>query len=168
MTLQDEARDLLRQQRAAEDELTAVRREIEEVVNDRGGHVDVAVAEDYSRRLKAAQERVREVKQALADLKASRLLRGSLDEPAHWCPGCNEMHVLPWKRGGWTFNGDVERPTFTPSFLHRWKSYDDGKPTPKICHYILTDGVLNFCSDCTHALAGKSVPLPELPAEWQD
>jgi hypothetical protein len=66
VTAQDEARDLLRQQRAAEDELTAVRREIEEVVSDRGGHVDVAVAEDYSRRLKAAQEKVRDVKRALA------------------------------------------------------------------------------------------------------
>jgi hypothetical protein len=86
----------------------------------------------------------------------SRFLRGGPDEPAHWCPGCEEMHVLPWKRGGWTFNGDFERPTFTPSFKH-----SDG--AGNVCHYILTDGVLDFCGDSTHALRGK-VPLPPLPA----
>lgn len=72
----------------------------------------------------------------------------------HWCPGCEMMHPLPDR---WTFNGDVERPTFSPSFLHRF-----GKDDARVCHYILTDGVLNYCSDSTHALAGKAVPLPTL------
>jgi hypothetical protein len=35
----------------------------------------------------------------------------------------------------------------------------------KICHYILTDGVLDFCADSTHALRGK-VPLPPLPPPY--
>lgn len=94
-------------------------------------------------------------------MQLSKVLRGGLDEPCHWCPGCEEVHVLPWKRGGWTFNGDVNVPTFTPSFLHTDSS-------GSVCHYILTAGVLNFCGDCTHSLAGKSVPLPELPPHLRD
>ncbi len=94
----------------------------------------------------------------------SAKLRGSFEEPGHWCPGCEEMHVLPWKRGGWTFDGNVDAPTFTPSFRHSYKA----ELSEQVCHYILTTGVLNFCGDCTHDLAGKSVPLPDLPIELQD
>ncbi len=92
-------------------------------------------------------------------------LRSSIEEPVMWCPGCNEVHVLPWKRGGWTFNGDTRRPTFTPSFRISDRS-------GSVCHFVLTDGVLDFQPDSTHGLAGKSVPLPKLPAElnerWND
>lgn len=97
----------------------------------------------------------------------------------HWCPGCEEMHVLP---DGWTFNGDVDRPTFSPSFKHtgvrctfvdgkwtgEWPRDAQGKPIPMVCHYILTAGQLNFCGDSTHPLAGTTVPLPPLPAGLQD
>lgn len=104
----------------------------------------------------------------MAQLSAK--LRGSLEEPAHWCPGCDEMHVLPWKRGGWTFDGNLIAPTFTPSFKHSGRHFcpDGVTPVEYVCHYILTAGVLNFCSDCTHALAGQSVPLPDLPSELCD
>ena len=77
-----------------------------------------------------------------------------------WCPGCEEMHVLPWKRGKWTFDGNVDAPTFTPSFLIRWKDEEGG--VQLVCHFILTAGMLDFQPDCTHALRGK-VPLPPLP-----
>jgi len=89
------------------------------------------------------------------------------------------MHPLP---DSWQFNGNLERPTFTPSFRHsghktikvdgkwtgEWVRGADGKPVPEVCHYILTDGILNFCGDCTHAMAGKSVPLPDLPPHVED
>jgi hypothetical protein len=90
---------------------------------------------------------------------------GDSGDFVHWCPGCEEKHVLPWKRGGWTFNGNMERPTFTPSFLHQWRRMGADGVTPEDarCHYILTDGVLNFCGDSKHALAGKSVPLVPQP-----
>lgn len=78
-----------------------------------------------------------------------------------WCPGCQEMHVLPWKRGGWTFNGNVDSPTFVPSFR-----IDDR--AGNVCHFILTAGVLDFCADSTHALKGQKVPLPPLPPELRD
>ena len=72
-----------------------------------------------------------------------------------FCPGCKELHHYDPR---WTFNGDMERPTFTPSLLHP-------RPNHKTCHLFLTDGVIQFLPDCEHELAGKSVPLPELP-EW--
>jgi hypothetical protein len=93
----------------------------------------------------------------------SSKLVGSPDEPAHFCPGCQQMHVLPWKRGDWTFDGDFESPTFAPSFLHTWT--EGPEHVPRRCHYVLTAGVLNFCADSTHALAGQPVPLPDLPPD---
>ena len=90
--------------------------------------------------------------------KVSPYLRRAEGRYMHWCPGCNRMHPLP---DGWTFNGDVNRPTFTPSFKHTIGQNPDGSFIT--CRYILTNGVLNFCNDCHHPLSGKPVPLPELP-----
>lgn len=98
---------------------------------------------------------------------------------AHWCPACEEMHRLP---DGWTFDGNLDQPTFSPSFLHSglkreivdgrwtgaWVRDLAGEPIKSVCHYILTAGVLNFCGDCTHAFAGRSVPLPALPTNLID
>ncbi len=90
----------------------------------------------------------------------------------HWCPGCQKTHILPWRRGGWTYNGDPAQPTFMPSFRHSWNEWegtaDAGRAVAKVCHYIITGGVLAFCADCTHALAGKIVPMTPIPegASW--
>lgn len=85
-----------------------------------------------------------------------------------WCPGCeNEhgqggMHMLPVnttdKSPSWGFNGDMERPTLTPSILTR---YGRGQ----VCHSFLVDGVFQFLGDCTHRFAGQNVPMPDLP-DW--
>lgn len=79
----------------------------------------------------------------------------------HWCPGCERLHPLP---DSWTFDGNVDMPTFNPSFLQY-----PSEPS-KRCHYFLHAGVLEFCADSHHALAGQNVPLPEIPAgkleEW--
>ena len=78
------------------------------------------------------------------------------------------MHPLP---DSWTFDGNLESPTFSPSFKH-FTSMPDGSRAadfvPWCCHYVLTAGVLNYCSDCTHAMAGQSVPLPDLPPDLTD
>jgi hypothetical protein len=68
------------------------------------------------------------------------------------CPGCGERHALV--EGRWAFNGDYERPTFTPSVLVS----GDGA----VCHSFVTDGRIQFLSDCTHSLAGQTVELPEI------
>ena len=97
----------------------------------------------------------------------------------HWCPACEEMHPLP---DSWKFDGDLENPSFRPSFKHsgkktvkvdgkwtgEWVRDAQGKAVPYVCHYVLTKGVLNFCGDCTHDFAGRSVPLPVLPKGLQD
>jgi hypothetical protein len=84
------------------------------------------------------------------------------------------MHPLP---DSWTFDGNLECPTFSPSFRHsgiqrvfvsgkwtgEWVRDANGNTIPFTCHYVLTAGVLNFCGDCTHVLSGKAVPLPQLP-----
>ena len=94
--------------------------------------------------------------------QVSSKLRRAKGSYLHWCPGCEELHQLP---DSWQFDGNLESPTFSPSFRHSgYSSHDE----PRICHYILTTGVLNFCGDSTHSLAGKSVPLPKLPEELTD
>ena len=76
-----------------------------------------------------------------------------------WCPGCECSHVY-WVSGAdkpaWKFNGDIDKPTFTPSLR---TTYDVGR----CCHLFLTDGVLRYCSDSYHSLAGKDVPLGPEP-----
>lgn len=111
--------------------------------------------------------------------QVSSVLRRAAGGYMHWCPGCEETHVLP---DSWQFDGNFEVPTFSPSFKHQcmqrvfvdgewtgeWKRDAAGATIPAICHYVLTLGVLNFQPDCTHALAGKSVPLPKLPEGLTD
>lgn len=93
-------------------------------------------------------------------MQVSSKLRRAESSYFHWCPGCCEMHPLPDR---WVFvNRDLEFPTFTPSFKHMYSH------PHVVCHYILTAGVLNFCGDCTHALSGAAVPLPELPSHMRD
>lgn len=94
--------------------------------------------------------------------QVSPVLRRASNGYLHWCPACLEMHILP--DHGWTFDGNLERPTFQPSFKHesglegaRW-----------ICHYVLTSGILNYCTDCSHGMAGRSVPMELVPEELSD
>jgi hypothetical protein len=82
---------------------------------------------------------------------------------AHWCPGCEELHDYavdqPFRNGArWSFSGPPDRPSFSPSM-----NISIGEPVEERCHYYLTVGVLQFCPDSTHALAGQSVPLPDIP-----
>lgn len=104
------------------------------------------------------------------------------------CPGCGDNHsfrVAPAETGPvWQFNGNLDAPTFTPSLLVRsgcksphhkpgeecWCTFktDDGEPSPfkcYQCHSIVTNGKIQFLSDCTHELAGQTVELPEIGAE---
>lgn len=80
------------------------------------------------------------------------------------CPKCG-WHKFPkvGKQGAtWTFNGDFERPTFKPSMNESVGPMPEGsKHAGKIlrCHFVITDGIQNFCHDCTHDMAGKSMPL---------
>jgi hypothetical protein len=109
----------------------------------------------------------------------------SKDKPigwAHWCPACRQIHVFnveqPTRaypefniKGGvrWTFDGNLEQPTFAPSMLIStggWKRPDGSTVQRRtVCHYHLQGGVLKYCADSPHALAGKNVALPEIPGD---
>jgi hypothetical protein len=105
---------------------------------------------------------------------------------AFWCPGCEFAHNLRVDAAfgsAWGFNGSGDAPTFTPSVLVRSGHYAhaetpgncycdyserypgrepiDGKCFR--CHSFVTDGRIQFLSDCTHALAGQTVDLPDWP-----
>ena len=82
------------------------------------------------------------------------------------CPGCNEPHVVPTHGASpWGFNGDLERPTLTPSILchpaGRLNENGSVRQTP-LCHSFVRDGRIQFLGDCTHPLAGQTVDLPEI------
>lgn len=79
------------------------------------------------------------------------------------CPGCGMLHQAriagpSVEHPCWTFNGDLEKPTLSPSLLVRWE-YDRA---PQVCHSFVKDGQIQFLSDCTHDKAGQTVPLPPL------
>jgi hypothetical protein len=77
------------------------------------------------------------------------------------CPACGCGHLFytdhPEKKYNWTFNGDIENPTFSPSMLvHANTDYQ------KRCHSFVKNGKIEFLKDCEHSLAGKTVPLEDI------
>ncbi len=76
-----------------------------------------------------------------------------------YCPGCDMPHGF---NDTWTFDGNMESPTVSPSLLTRMPRGDDPEV---VCHLFLRNGMLEYLSDCTHALAGQTIPLPDLP-DW--
>lgn len=99
------------------------------------------------------------------------------------CPGCGENHGVPTTgKKAWRFNGNEESPTFQPSllvtsghFTDRFKPGDEcwctyHKTNPDCgyrcyrCHSFITDGRIQFLGDCTHALAGQTVDIPQ----WEE
>lgn len=87
------------------------------------------------------------------------------------------FHGVHHGDGMWTWNGDVERPTIERSVLVCYyviskEGYDmieRGEKPPAgqkypgramVCHSYVRDGNIEFLGDCTHRLAGKTVPLP--------
>jgi hypothetical protein len=103
-----------------------------------------------------------------------------------WCPGCGEYHAITTRGGSpWRWDGNVDAPTFEPSILvtsghfvpghapgeRCWCVYNAENPTrpaPFVCHRchsFVRGGRIQFLGDCSHALAGTTVDLPDLPAE---
>lgn len=74
-----------------------------------------------------------------------------------YCPGCKVYHGI-WTEGDgprWQFNGDLEKPTVSPSIL---VTYLHATGTD-ICHSFVKEGMIQFLSDCTHELAGQTIEL---------
>lgn len=92
-----------------------------------------------------------------------RFVATELDGTKVWeidCPGCKYGH--PFHVGGsrpnerWTFNGDLDAPTFAPSLLVN-KDRPEGR-----CHSFVKKGNIQFLNDCFHDLKGQTVPLPDV------
>lgn len=91
-----------------------------------------------------------------------------------FCPGCNSAHTIKTVGpGSWGWNGSIEQPTFTPSVLVTHDANPDAAEefkewrTARACHSFVTDGMIQFLGDSTHALAGQTVPLADWPEHWQ-
>lgn len=97
-----------------------------------------------------------------------------------WCPGCDGPHGPrvagdPGTRPLWTWNGDRERPTLSPSIrvqgkrrlsddeYHRIMRGEHLEIPDSLCHSFVREGRIEFLGDCTHALANQTVPLPAWP-----
>ena len=78
--------------------------------------------------------------------------KGDFGGYAFQYPGCTMMHLFDNR---WTFNGDLEKPSFSPSLLARW-------PENNVCHFFVQEGRIRFLSDCTHELKGKTVELEKI------
>ena len=77
-----------------------------------------------------------------------------------WCPACKAAHTYDTggqHRPNWTFDGNLESPTFTPSLRYL---------TGTKCHLFVTNGVIQYCGDCPHDMAGKSTPMVDIPEDW--
>lgn len=118
----------------------------------------------------------------------SKILRaGEGGRLSFWCPGCKDTHTIRIGDGPgprWSYNGNTDNPTFSPSVLVRTghfcnpsqqpgdcacdfqERYPDEGPWPwpcVICHSFVTDGRIQFLGDCTHELAGQTLDLPSWP-----
>lgn len=94
-----------------------------------------------------------------------------------YCEGCKTHHAVD---ESWSFNGDYEKPTFSPSVLVRsghyadsfkgdcWCTYYQKNPEKTVsfkcmrCHSFVRDGKIEYLSDCSHELAGQTVELKDI------
>jgi hypothetical protein len=97
-----------------------------------------------------------------------------------WCVGCKHVHFFPTslkyyeqserlqkaeRKPVWNFSGTLDKPTFSPSLReYYWRPPEGTEVT--ICHIIVTDGRVQFCPDCPHALANQTLELELIPDNY--
>jgi len=109
------------------------------------------------------------VKGVLYDMRGGRL--------GFMCPACKEVHTVIVGGGFWAFDRNYDAPTFSPSILVQnghyghyrgpkncWCDFEKrtGHTPPykcSQCHSFVRNGFIQFLSDCSHDMAGKTVPL---------
>lgn len=94
------------------------------------------------------------------------------------CPGCGGVHTVRVSGpNAWKWNGSTDAPSISPSILvtsghflggasakHCWCNFEErfGRKADFSCvrcHSFVEDGSIRFLEDCSHALAGQTVPL---------
>lgn len=116
-------------------------------------------------------------------LSKIKTLTGELRALSWTCPGCNSVHAVNVRGSApiWTWNGDEENVTFSPSVLVRgirqdmtleeeaeYNAFFDAQGRANVidhpkfstrCHCFVTDGKIIFLQDCSHELAGQTVDM---------
>lgn len=90
-------------------------------------------------------------------------IEGRVGMRRFFCPACKEYHYIGVAQNNmgfpiWQFNGNNESPTISPSVMVEYHGAD--KDT--VCHSFVRNGNIEFLSDCTHELAGKTVEMVDL------
>ena len=102
-------------------------------------------------------------------------LRIGISDYSFYCQGCKCHHGVWIKKENyagpvWDFNNDIKNPTFYPSIKVEWIycEYDQITSMPiqstrkiMICHSFITNGKIQYLSDCTHKLAGQTIDLSD-------
>lgn len=80
-----------------------------------------------------------------------------------YCPACKDYHQVT---EDWQINTDMNKPTIRPSVLVTMKTQNPKTGVYDIesqrCHSYVTDGKIQYLSDCKHDMAGQTVELPEI------
>jgi hypothetical protein len=122
-------------------------------------------------------------------IKCERTKTGNQPDVMFFCHGCKCGHgVWTTQSNGhtgaiWTWNGSMDKPTFSPSILVTGRAFtESGKADYDTwyaagcpdrqgrafenqdtrCHSFVRDGKIQFLSDCTHKLAGQTVDMVEV------
>ena len=97
------------------------------------------------------------------------------------CRGCGSFHMFytqPHKGGKykdgkwaaadgpvWTFNGDVDNPTFSPSLLIYEGRHPNGDLGHPRCHLFVKSGQIQYLGDCGHKLAAQTVDMEDVESD---
>ena len=72
-----------------------------------------------------------------------------------YCPACMENHTFDVRENEWTFDGNWENPSFSPSL--------NLIPHGGRCHLFVKNGIIEYCGDCRHHFSGQNIPMVEYP-----
>jgi hypothetical protein len=82
------------------------------------------------------------------------------------CPGCRSIHNLSAALIGrnFRFNGNLDRPTFTPEISLRVGPFGKGHKMEGqtiTCHFRIRDGLIRYFHDTNHDLRLQTAGLPD-------
>lgn len=82
-----------------------------------------------------------------------------------WCLGCDGIHVVRVEGNEhplWSWDHNVDAPTLSPSILVTYQDLS-GEGEDERCHSFVKNGNWEYLPDCTHNLAGQTIPVPDWP-----
>ena len=85
-----------------------------------------------------------------------------------YMPGYDDLIMIAVAQNegpSWHWNGDRQKPSFTPSILTQTMRGPDLQRVRN--HVFVRNGKIQFLNDCSHELAGKTVELPRLE-DWPE